>query len=275
MREGGKEVKTKYNLFSIYPQCNHLHAPSAFEWVTDGTGSIDVFIDWHIIQNQQHERNKPRIAILVEPRTIQPDTYEWLENNIKDFDLVFSHDEGVLAFPNTYPIYFMNWYECHDEPKDKDISMVCSAKVMCEQHKKRQELADILGDKVDHFGKYKTGRWASYKECRARYRFEVVVDNNWTGYWCSEKLANPLASKTIPIYLGGQHLPPDIDQNGIIIADNIEEIPGLVDDVLRNPKRIYMDRFTAVERNYNIIRRYKVFEDWFYTEYKSILEGLK
>ena len=262
-------MKAKYNLFSIYPQCNHIHAPTAFEWVTDGSGTIDVFIDWHITQNQKSERNKPRIAILVEPRTIQPDTYEWIEEHTADFDYVFTHDEHMLTFPNAKPIFFMNWYECFDEPKTKNISMVCSDKLMCVEHKMRQELADILGDKVDHYGEYKTGKWASYKECRANYRFEVVVDNNWSGYWCSEKLANPLASKTIPIYLGGTHLPPDIDQNGIIFADNIGEIPFLVEDVLDNPIRLYMDRYTAVERNYNIIRRYKVFEDWFYSEYRS------
>lgn len=267
-------MKPKYNLFSIYPQCNHIHPPTKFEWVKDGSGAIDVFIDWHITQNQQYERNKPRIAILVEPRTIQPDIYAWIENHTEDFDLIFSHDLQMLAFPNAHPIYFMNWYECFDEPKTKNISMVCSNKVMCYQHRKRQELADLLGDKVDHYGEYKTGQWASYEECRAAYRFEVVVDNNWEGYWCSEKLANPLASKTIPIYLGGLYLPSDIDTKGIIFADTIDEVHDLVDEVLANPIRAYMDRLTAVERNYNIIRRYKVFEDWLYTEYKQLLEGL-
>ena len=168
----------------------------------------------------------------------------------------------------------MNWYEIFDVPKTKDISMVCSDKVMCYEHKKRQQLADILGDKVDHYGLYKGGRYCDYYECRAEYRFEVVVDNNWTGYWASEKLANPLASKTIPIYLGAQHLPKDIDLKGIILASNIDEIPRLVDEVLENPTRAYMDRFYAIEKNYNIIRRYKVFEDWFYSEYKDLLRKL-
>lgn len=267
-------MKPTYNLFSRYPQCNHVHAPTAFKWVTDGTGTIDVFIDWDIIQNKLHPRNKPRIAIMVEPRTIQPDTYTWLEGHLSDFDAIFSHDEQILTMPNTHPMYFLNWYECFDDPKTKNISMVCSDKVMCEEHRQRQQLADLLGDRVDHYGTYRTDKWSSYEECRAAYRFEVVVDNNWTGYWCSEKLANPLASKTIPIYLGGKHLPPDIDQNGIIIAESISDIPSIVDEILANPLRQYMDRFVAVERNYNIIRRYRIFEDWFYSEYKSLLEGL-
>ena len=268
-------MKPKFNLFSRYPQCNHLHPPTAFEWVTDGSGSIDVFIDWHIIDNGLQIHDKPRIAILVEPRTIQPDTYTWLEKHADDFAYIFTHDERILElFKHAEPIYFMNWYESFDVHKTKNISMVCSDKAMCEEHRRRQELADILGDRVDHYGTYKNSEWSSYKDCRAYYRFEVVIDNNWTGYWCSEKLANPLASKTIPIYLGGKHIPDDIDKNGILFADSIEDIPRIVDEVLENPIRMYLDRYMAVERNYNIIRRYKVFEDWFYSEYKSLLEGL-
>ena len=265
-------MRPKYNLFSAYPQCNHLHPPTAFEWVHDGSGSIDFFVDACIRWNRQFKRNKPRVAIMVEPRTIQPEMYDWLPRNYTDFDIIFTHDDELLKLPNARLMYFMNWYESYNVRKTKNISMVCSDKVMCAEHKRRQELADILGDRVDHYGKYKGGRFCDYYECRAEYRFEVVVDNYWQGHWISEKLANPLASKTVPIFLGGKYLPDDIDTNGIIIADRIEDIPQIVDDILQNPVRAYMDRQNAIDRNYNIIRRYKVFEDWLYSEYRELLE---
>ena len=268
------EEKPKFNLHHIYTQCNHIHPPTKFEWVNNESGCLDVFFDNYIPLNHEYPRKKPRIAIIIEPRTIQPHIYEWIISHYKDFDFVFTHDEEILKLPNAKRIYFMNWYECFDDTKTKNISMVCSDKVMCEEHIKRQKLADVLCDRVDCYGTYKQNYYASYEECRAAYRFEVAVDNNWTGYWCSEKLANPLASKTIPIYLGGKHIPEDIDLNGIILAENIDEIPRLVDEVLENPIRAYMDRYVAVERNYNIIRRYRIFEDWFYSEYKELLEGL-
>ena len=267
-------MKPKYNLFSFYDQCNHIHAPTAFEWVKDGSGSIDFFVDAYISRNGEFERNKPRVAIMVEPRTIQPEMYEWLPGHYKDFDIIFTHDDELLRLPNAKLMYFMNWYEAYDVPKTKNISMVCSDKLMCAEHKLRQMLADILGDKVDHYGMYRGGRICDYYECRAEYRFEVVVDNYWQGHWACEKLANPLASKTVPIYLGGKYLPDDIDTNGIIIADKIMDIPKIVDEVLENPIRAYMDRQVAVERNYNIIRRFKIFEDWLYSEYRELLEGL-
>jgi len=267
-------VKPKYNLYSAYQQCNHIHSPTAFDWVYDGTGSIDFYVDAAIPMNTWTVKDKPRIAIMVEPRTIQPEMYNYIMDHYKPFDIIFTHDDEVLKLPNAKLMYFMNWYESFNVPKTKNISMVCSDKVMCEEHKRRQELADILGDRVDHYGMYKGGRFADYYECRAEYRFEVVVDNYWEGHWACEKLSNPLASKTVPIYLSGKHIPDDIDTNGIIIADKIEDIPQIVDEVLENPIRAYMDRLNAIDRNYNIIRRYKVFEDWLYSEYKDLLEDL-
>ena len=267
-------MKPKYNLYCCYPQFNYLHAPTMIEWAKDGSGCLDVFVDDYIVLNQHFKTAPHRIAILMEPRTIQPPTYEWIEKHMGDFDIVFSHDDEILEYDNARPMFFMNWYENYDVLKTKDISMVCSEKVMCVEHMRRQMLADQLGERVDHYGKYKTGRWCDYYECRAEYRFEVVVDNNWTGYWVSENLANPLASKTVPIYLGGKHLPDDIDKNGIIIVNSIEDIPEVVDIILSNPVRAYMDRQVAVDRNYNIIRRYKIFEDWLYSTYKDLLEGL-
>ena len=266
-------MKPKYNLYSAYPQCNHLHPPTAFEWVHEG-GTIDFFVDAYIRVNSQYKRVRPRVAIMVEPRTIQPEMYEWLPEHYRDFDIIFTHDTELLKLPNTRLMYFMNWYESYNVRKTKNISMVCSDKAMCEEHRRRQSLADVLGDRVDHYGKYKGGRFCNYYECRAEYRFEVVIDNYWEGHWICEKLANPLASKTIPIYLGGTAFPEDIDTNGIMTASCIEEIPDIVDQILENPVRAYMDRQTAVDRNYNIIRRYKIFEDWLYSEYKQLLEGL-
>ena len=35
----------KYNLYSKYPQCNHIHKPTLIEWVHDGSGLIDFYVD--------------------------------------------------------------------------------------------------------------------------------------------------------------------------------------------------------------------------------------
>lgn len=268
-------MKPKYNLFSAYPQCNYIHPPTLLEWVHDGSGSIDVFTDDYVKIHEHFGYAKHRIAILVEPRTIQPAIYEWVEQNYTDFDYIFTHDDKILSLPNAKRIYFMNWYESYDVAKTKNISMICSDKVMCDEHKKRQELADALGNRVDHYGMYKGGRYCSYYECRAEYRFEVVIDNNWSGYWASEKLANPLACKTIPIYLGGKYIPGDIDPKGVIIAESLDDIIGIVDRVMDDPIGLYLKKLSAVIRNFRAVQRYKIFEDWFYTEYEDLLRKLE
>jgi len=264
----------RFNLYSYYDQCNHLYAPKYFDWVKDGSGVINFFVDDYIKQRPNIITDKPNVAMLIEPRTIQPTIYEYVESHSQDFDIIFSHDEKILKFKNAHPIYFMNWYKTYNVPKTKTISMVCSDKAMCEEHRQRQYLADILCTEVDHYGKYLGGRYCDYYECRAEYMFEVVVDNNWSGYWLSEKLANPLASKTIPIYLGGKYFPSDIDLNGIIKVDSIDNIPPIVDRILKNPEDEYCSRIDSVGHNYWAIQKYQVFENWLFSEYKNLLDSL-
>lgn len=267
----------RFNLYSNYEQFNHLHAPRYFDWTKDGTGVINFLVDDYTRHVSSLNNGKPKVALLIEPRTIQPTIYDWVEQHHEEFDLIFSHDEKILSFDNAHPIFFAQWYKSYDVPKTKAISMVCSDKVMCEEHKARQQLADILSNKVDHYGMYRGKRRCDYYECRAEYMFEVVVDNNWTGYWVSEKLMNPLASKTIPIYLGGKHLPDWIEKKGVIIANGINEIPKLVDEILKNPEDTYKAKRKWIEKNFETLVMHsstQVFEDWLWIEYRELLEEL-
>lgn len=265
--------KIKLDFYSDYPHYNHLFTPTEFEWVTDGSGVANVFNDWRVTQHNNIFHDKKHIAMIVEPRTIQPSVLEYMENNWEEFDLIFTHDEKLLNIAkNSYPITFMLWYvDASNVPKTKNISMVCSDKVMCFEHQERQRIARILGNKVDHFGKYITGRYCNFDEPRAGYRFEVCIDNNWYGYWLSEKLANPIASKVVPIYLGGNHVEDFFDTNGIIQVKDINDIPIIVDKILENPEEEYNKRLDAIETNYRIIQDYKIPEDTWFRKYREVI----
>jgi len=262
----------KFNFYCSYPHFNHMHQPKYFDWVTDGSGEINFWVDDKVKMQPNSKDGKADMALIIEPRTIQPTIYEYMDKHHNDFNVIFTHDEKLLKHKNAYPIFFMNWYKTYDVPKTKNISMVCSDKIMCTEHKQRQVLADVLGNKVDHYGTYRGGHYCDYYECRAEYMFEVVVDNNWSGYWISEKLANPIASKTVPIYLGSKCFPPEFDMNGIICVNSIDEIPGIVDKILQNPQKEYNDRIMSIKHNYEVIKEYQVFEDWFYKQYKHLFE---
>lgn len=265
----------KFNLFSNYEQFNHLHAPKYFDWVKDGTGEINFFVDDYVKTHNNINNGKPKVALLIEPRTIQPTIYEWMEEHWEEFDWIFTHDDVIVGYDNALPINFMQWYKSYDVPKTKVISMVCSDKSLCNEHEERKKLADLLGNKVDHYGTYKGGYKCDYYECRAEYMFEVVVDNNWTGHWISEKLANPIMSHTIPIFLGGKILPDDVYSEGMIIVNSIDEIPGVVDEILKDPEKMYSKYIKYANLNYkNTLNNHQTFEDWFWTKYKSVLEEL-
>lgn len=273
----------RFNLFSNYSQFNHLYAPKYFDWVRKDPevkgGCINFFADDFIKHhNLWKEDDKPSIAMLIEPRTIQPTVYKWVEEHYNEFDAILTHDDKILNLYNAHQIYFMNYYKAYDVPKTKAISMVCSNKALCNEHRQRQRLADKLGDKVDHYGTYK-GTYSDYYDCRAEYMFEVVVDNCWDGYWVSEKLMNPLASKTIPIYKGAMkgYMPDWLDKDGVIFVNDIKDIQEIVDEILKDPEGEYKKRLTAVEKNYDTVTTYsslQVFENWLWFEYESLFEDL-
>ena len=127
-------MNPKFNLFSNYSQFNHMHSPRFFDWVKDGTGIINFFVDDYIPKHKEFENDKPNIAMLIEPRTIQPTIYKWVEEHHDEFDIIFTHDDDILLFDNTFEIYFMNWYKSYDVPKTKAISMVCSDTLFCGQN---------------------------------------------------------------------------------------------------------------------------------------------
>ena len=87
------------------------------------------------------------IALLIEPRSIIPDVYEWMEKNYRKFKYVFTHDSRLLkACDNAKLILWgmgnANYNSFNDVPKTKYISMVSSGKELCELHKIRKQLAD-------------------------------------------------------------------------------------------------------------------------------------
>lgn len=220
---------------------------------------------WEYVEIARTIKDPQGSALLIEPRSLQPQTYELVENNFYLFKNIYTHDSQLLQeLPNAHRMLYWNEYEIHDEPKTKDISMICGSKTMCSLHILRQLIAEVIQDKVDILGDWKGGSRCSIAEAYANYKFTVVIENYLDDYWFTEKLLNAFASKTVPIYLGARKIDNIFNSYGIIRMDSIWDIPGMIECMEHiGLDHLYEMRRDAIEQNFELVQRYKNFEDYF------------
>lgn len=258
----------KINLRSQYDQFTAGRKPQYFEWSREPQRITCYINEYARTVDTPAETS---IAIIIEPRSILPEIYPWIENNAHRFKYIFTHDDTLLkALPNTKVLLFGGVWDSAPEEKTKNVSMISSNKRMCPLHIDRTNLAIQLEGKIDTYGTYK-GNFVSTRDAHGPYRFAVVVENYRNDFWFTEKICNCFACKTIPVYYGAKKISDYFNPAGIIEVDHLEDIPLIV-DILNEAE--YNKRLAAVEDNYERVKKYYCFEDWFYMTYKDLLEAI-
>lgn len=227
------------------------------------TTENEIYSDYFIL-----DAPEGAIVMLVEPRSIMPEVYEYVENNHDKFQLIYTFDSVLLQYENSkLLIYGTVTTEEFDELKTKTISMACSDKDMCEGHRKRRWLANILKGTIDTYGTFDGGEFASNHDIYAQYMFNVAVENCRSKYYFTEKICNCFATKTIPIYYGTPNINRLFNMSGIIYVDNIYNIPAFIDNLRGHEKEYYDDHMEFILDNYERVQKYKNFNQTFHRMY--------
>lgn len=222
-----------------------------------------------------------KYGMLTESRVIVPKDYEIFHKRKgleKDFKYIFTYDEKILnEIENArfYPIAAGIWNaELKDDlyqNKEKDISILCSDKVMCPLHQFRLELARKCKKEqlAQTFGKFDGGSYIkNVDECLDKFRFSIVIENDISDYYFSERLTSCFAAQTIPVYLGARKISEFFNPDGIIF------LPGMDLDqaetiLAQCTKETYEERLSAVLDNYNRVQEYRNMQDYLYEHYLS------
>lgn len=220
-------------------------------------------------------------ALLIEPRSICPSAYEYVEQNFRKFRYVFTHDSQLLAKCDNAKLIIWGWgngnyMSFSDRPKTKGISMVSSDKEMCELHKGRKQLALRYNHSgiVDCYGTFNGGRFASVEEYLADYRYSIVIENYIDDYWFTEKIFNCFANKVIPIYVGARKITDFFNRKGILRVGCWECLMDNDWINMHNPDTLryeYEVRLPAVINNYHKVKEFPDFETWFFKRYGELL----
>ena len=228
-----------------------------------------------------NKREGKQVMLLIEPRSIQPNVYDYVLQVYDQYEYVFTHDSKLLnALPNAKPILCGGvWCRCENPTKTKLISMTCSDKELCDLHKERKRIARKYKDKIDIFGTIDGGEWCDPIDTLKPYMYSVVIENYIDDLWFTEKICNCFATKTIPIYYGARDIYKYFNELGIIQCNSIQEIEDFIDGILEKHKearKLYKSEETQreLQENYELSKQYEKFDEWFYKTYEKEIGGL-
>ena len=242
----------------------------------NGNGTVHIYIDNKVFLAADENVSDP-IALMVEPRSIFPDAYLWLEKNWKLFKYIFTFDSNLLILPNAKLfLYGQITAEYPNHPKTKGVSMVASDKDFCEGHRQRKRVAQTLKPIIDTFGRFDGGAFCDDKDYLANYKFNVAMENYSDGHYFTEKICNCFASKTVPIYYGCPNLERYFNMEGVIYCRTPEQVIKTVQTLVNENliEKAYEYRKPAIEDNYQRVQKYRRFAPLLLDMYGELLEEL-
>lgn len=259
--------------------------PKEIFWDRNNFGLPIHFYSHRAIFEKQSGLHEKKHALLFESESIVPEDFEEMLSKPEiagEYDTIFTHSARILDKYSNAKFWPANgvWYGTKEngghldpnkyEIKNKDISMVCSGKNQCEMHKVRQQIADIVrhNENVTGYGYYFSNFVKEKADALEQYRFSIVVENDITPYYFTEKILDCFASMTIPIYIGAEKIGDFFDENGIIQV-KLEDIDKL-DKLLKVcTSKYYEEHIESIKKNYDLVQNYLCMEDYLMEQYKT------
>ena len=281
----------KMDIFFLRDE-NSMHAPymhmsKYFLWDRFNIGLDTHFYAHKAILEKMGNPNKA-YGLFIETESIIPNEYAIFKTHKgieKEFNSILTYSDELLNTLDNAIFYnglSQVWYgqEIRDGVRDpvkispdahklknKNISMICSDKLMCKMHYVRHEIAKeaLKSNKVDIFGKFNNKPITFKSEALKDYRFQIVVENDIKPYNWTEKIMDCFASQTIPIYVGAPKIGQFFNLDGIINASELVEHPENLAKILKNcTAEEYENRLEAIKDNYERSLEYLNADDCLY-----------
>lgn len=254
-------------LFSHAKSTSLNYKPKEFNWERSYNPNLMFFSDSHLqLVNQVNCKNK--FAWLIETPSLSYRQYQFILQNYKKFNKVFTHNKNLLENITNGELLPIGgcWIDPEDQKiyeKNKNISIIASGKNSFTGHKLRHEIISKIKN-IDVYG-------FTYNKIEKKvyglkdYKFSIVVENIKEDYYFTEKLIDCFVTGTIPIYWGCPSIDKFFDINGIITFDSIEELKN----ILENLDGVYESKIKSIEKNYELAMQYRVADDLIYEKIKN------
>lgn len=225
-----------------------------------------------------------RYGILIESRQIVPDNYKIFDKYkglAGEFEYVFTYDVELLNklsnarfFPVCSRVWFGKkgndflWDDICYQKKSKNISILSSNKEMCELHKLRIAVCRYCkrNGVADTFGTFDGGKYCLVDDTLREYRYSIIIENDISDYFFTEKITNCFAAQTIPIYFGASKIGEFFNEEGIIRISK-KELGDLEKVLYKCTPEYYQEHIQAVFDNYQRVHNYQNVYDWLFEKY--------
>jgi hypothetical protein len=185
----------------------------------------------HHIKNPLARYN---VAVIFEPTPIVPISHINL-TALQEFDLVLSYRDDLSKLPNFRFMPFGTvWVDPYKErEKENIISFLTSSKLMTPNHRFRYEVFDALVEhtsinEFDIICKMTPPRIEKKDEILDNSKFSIIIENDNSNNYFTEKIIDCFASKTIPIYYGCPNIEDFFDPGGIIKFNSLPELINII-----------------------------------------------
>lgn len=201
------------------------------------------------------------ILWLYEPKTILIGLHKKLTDIVKSkrVKAIFTHDEQIISDIKKYsniPIfliepYFKSWIPIDQQKiykKTKLISMISSNRTICQGHYYRQEIYNLVMNRVDCYG-----RGRNEIPCKTLglkdYMFSIAMENTIIDTYYTEKILDCFLLGTVPIYWGTKNINKIFDEKGIIFFNTQKELMNILNNISFEK---YKEMLPSIINNYKI-----------------------
>jgi len=231
------------------------------EWVFDGTGECEMYIDEAIQQGFEGNFGKKKYAWLLESKAIIPHVYNFVEQQLDAclsiFDLIFTNDKSLYEKHERIKFVPANtlWVkELGIADKTKLVSMIVSGNQQTDGHRYRLEWMNKFLGKVDIYGR-QINPIDKKEDGLKDYMFSIAMENSKYETYFTEKILDCFAMGTIPVYWGTPDIGEHFNLDGIIIFDDNFSLDMLTPE-------LYYSKIEAVKENFERVKEYQVLENY-------------
>jgi hypothetical protein len=132
----------------------------------------------------------------------------------------------------------------------------------------RHAIVERFRGQIDVFGRgYKPIE--NKLEALKDYQFQIVVENEVSDYWFTEKICDCFATGTIPVYFGCRSIGDFFNPSGIIHFETLDDLKEILDQC---NSALYEKKLDAVQDNFNRGREHGFLPDnVMYTELRGLI----
>ena len=126
---------------------------------------------------------------------------------------------------------------------------------------------EFLQELMLEIGRFDGGGYVEkVDETLNRYRFLMIIENDVSDYYFSERLTSCFAAQTVPVYLGARRIGEFFNTDGMILlgSADLEEAESLIAECTRER---YEAMLPAVLDNYERVKEYVNMQDYLYEHY--------